>query len=118
LNLAAGAFALKNLDMQAAGLTVSAEVSGKGLHKTPQFSTSFEVAEFNPDAVLDKLGMADALSAGDGMVAMSGQGSLNLGTGEFALQNVQLQAGGLKASAALSGHGLGKSPAFSGQLSV
>src|SRR5699024_804803 len=46
------------------------------------------------------------------------QASLDAGAGEFALTDLRLDAGGLRAAATLHGQGLGKTPTVAGKLSV
>lgn len=65
LNLAAGTFALRELAISAAGIDVSGQILGKDLRETPVFSGHVAVAQFNPRAVLDRLGMALPQLQGD-----------------------------------------------------
>lgn len=64
-NLTAGKMELKDLNIQVAGLDISGDVSGKQLNQSPALSGSLSVAQFDPRAVLDNLGMAVPELQGD-----------------------------------------------------
>src|SRR5699024_203459 len=70
----------------------------------------------NLEVKLDASGRS--VPGGEQKALLTGQGMLNLDSGKFALDDVQMQAAGLNASATLTGHILGKAPALNGQLTV
>lgn len=118
LNLAAGEFGLKDLQLQMAGLQVAANVSGQQLDTAPRISADFDVADFDVATVLANLGMTDVLPGVTGSAALTGSAMLDMGSGKFALKDLRIDALGLAAQASIDGTGWNKTPAFTGTLQV